>query len=174
MTQRDDSLLVIMGVSGCGKSTVGKRLADRLGYPFLEADDFHPPSNIRKMSGGEPLTDHDRGPWIDAIINAVDRVEADCAVLACSALTPFVRSRLEMCSRKLAYIALDTSRVDLVKRLTARDHFMPVTLLQSQLDALSIPKDAILIDADQPVEMCVSQIVQHIATRLPHPAIHSS
>ena len=140
-------LIVVMGVSGCGKSTVSACLAETHNWPFLEADDFHSDANIAKMSSGTPLTDEDRVGWIEDIAKAVSERREPVIVLACSALTPMVQSRLKQIPRDILFLHLNTRSVDMFERLSKRDHFMPPSLLASQYDALSVPEGAIDIDA---------------------------
>ncbi|GHA89578.1 gluconokinase [Algimonas arctica] len=153
------SLIVIMGVSGCGKSTIGRALAAKNAWPFLEGDRFHPAENIEKMASGTPLTDQDRVAWMDGICCAVDAHAAPVLVLACSALTPFVRNRLGQIGRNLIYAHLKTDSVDMVERLGFRDHFMPAQLLSSQYAALSVPDGAYEFDASKPADRIVVQMM---------------
>lgn len=128
-------VIVVMGVSGAGKSTVGKLLADRLGLPFGDADDFHPPSNVALMSAGRPLSDADREPWLHAIGEWL----AECkstggAVMACSALKRWYRDLLREYSHDAWFLHLTGIRRALAARMDKRaDHFMPASLLDSQL-----------------------------------------
>lgn len=156
------TLIVIMGVSGCGKSTIGANLARQNGWTFLEGDDFHPSENIQKMVSGKGLTDQDRRAWVSAIAQAVDAHPAATLVLACSALTPFVRSRLDQTDRSPVYIHLKTESVDMVERLTRRDHFMPPDLLPSQRAALSVPIGASEFDAGKSPDVVISQIMDQL------------
>jgi gluconokinase len=158
------ALIVIMGISGCGKSTIGSALARQNNWPFLEGDDFHPPENIEKMASGTALTDDDRRAWVTAIMQAVDAHPEATLVLACSALTPFVRSRLAQTDRALIYIHLSTQSVDMVERLTRRDHFMPADLLPSQRASLSVPLGAYEFDASQAAD----EIVKGVMGQLEH------
>ncbi|MBK1828470.1 gluconokinase [Haloferula rosea] len=138
--------IVIMGVSGSGKSTVGPLLAERLGGPFLDADDFHPAENIAKMRSGIALTDADREPWLQSLRAriAAHPLEAPPLVLACSALKRAYRDSLRGSDGATAFIHLHGSRDQLAERLARRaaesDHFMPGSLLDSQLDALEPPE----------------------------------
>ncbi|WP_344529751.1 gluconokinase [Streptomyces albiaxialis] len=128
-----------MGVSGSGKSTIGERLAARLGLPFEDADDFHPPENVRKMSAGQPLDDADRAPWLAAMADWLsERVRSDeGAVLVCSALKQRYRDRLRRASPALFFLHLDGSEELIAERLRGRKgHFMPASLLRSQFEAL--------------------------------------
>ncbi|WP_431946692.1 gluconokinase [Actinacidiphila sp. bgisy167] len=126
-----------MGVSGSGKSTVGGLLAERLGVPYAEADDFHPPANIAKMSAGHPLDDEDRAPWLDAIAAWITGRGDRGGVVSCSALRRRYRDRLRKDSPGLFFLHLDGSEELIAARLAARTgHFMPAGLLRSQLEAL--------------------------------------
>ena len=155
--------VVVMGVAGSGKSTVGAALADRLGWTFLDADDFHPAANVDKMRRGEPLEEADRSPWLgrlnQVLRSHVDR--GDDVVLACSALTRSARGRL---ARGVAVrlVHLHVPREVLATRLSERaDHFMPAGLLDSQLDTLEVPgpDEALVVDADRPLDAVVDDIV---------------
>jgi gluconokinase len=159
MSSLPGSLIVIMGVSGCGKSTIGQALAEKNTWPFLEGDRFHPTENIEKMASGTALTDQDRAAWMDGICRAANADAAPVLVLACSALTPFVRNRLGQIERNIIYAYLKTDSVNMVARLSARDHFMPAQLLSSQYATLSVPDGAYEFDANQPSDMIVAQIM---------------
>ena len=131
--------LIVMGVSGSGKSTIGKALAERLGWTYEDGDDFHPPSNVAKMSAGQPLTDDDRWPWLRAIAAEIDRVAADGghAVIACSALKRAYRDILVHGRDDVRIVYLDGSRELIAERMAARkNHFMPPGLLDSQFATL--------------------------------------
>ena len=151
-------ILVVMGVSGCGKSTVGQLLASRLGCRFLDGDEFHPPQNVAKMGAGVPLTDADRRPWLQALNGKLQ--EQPNAVLACSALKESYRELLALGLAKCRFVHLRGS-IELIRsRLTDRRHrFMPASLLQSQFATLEQPQGAIEIDIAQPPERCVEEIL---------------
>lgn len=153
--------IIVMGPSGCGKSTVGSALAAKTGWPMVEGDDHHPPANIAKMSAGEALSDADRAAWLDQLIAAMDRLEAPTIVASCSALTPYVQSRLAQDSRRaIRFVLLDLTRDQLAERLNIRaDHFMAPELLDSQLKALSVPDGALVLSADRPVAELVGAII---------------
>lgn len=145
------TLIVIMGVSGAGKSTIGSALAAQNDWPFLEGDDFHPDVNVKKMAGGTPLTNVDREAWIDAMARAVRHQTNPILVLACSALNDFVRERLmQKCGRQVIWINLELSRETLLDRLKNRKgHFMKADMLDSQIEAFRPPVEAFSIQADK-------------------------
>jgi len=154
-------LIVIMGVSGSGKSTVGKSLADRLNWPFFDADDFHPQSNKDKMASGMPLTDQDRFPWLHLIVDRLSKEPN--SILACSALKSSYRSILNMASDEIKWAYLEGDYETIKKRMEERaGHFMKPDLLRSQFDTLEIPTDAIKVDVTLPVDHIVATITNHI------------
>lgn len=149
-----------MGVSGVGKTTVGRLLADRLGWEYLDADDFHSPANKEKMARGEPLTDADRAPWLDALALALrSRLDSGAgAVLACSALKRAYRRQLGV-GPEVRFVYLRADAETLRRRLEERKgHYFQPGLLASQLEALEEPSDAVAIDALAPPEAVASQI----------------
>ena len=151
-------ILVVMGVSGVGKTTIGRLVADRLGWRFIDADDHHPAANVAKMAAGTPLEDTDRWPWLDAL-NEILRKERD-AVLACSALRESYRKRLLAGLAETRVVFLEGSKALIASRLAARKHrYMPASLLDSQFATLEPPVDAIRIDVAQPVEASVAAIL---------------
>ncbi len=130
-------LIVVMGVSGCGKSTVGLALADRLRVPFRDADDLHPASNVAKMSRGIPLTDEDRAPWLVAVGQELAAHGAAGMVIACSALKVAYRDVLRQHAPAVLFVHLEASKQVIAKRMVVRsEHFMPLALLDSQLATL--------------------------------------
>ncbi|MGP4805954.1 gluconokinase [Agrobacterium cavarae] len=134
--------IIVMGVSGCGKSTVGAELAEELGMPFQEGDRLHPKANVEKMSAGTPLTDEDRWPWLDLVGAELRQgYEAGGVVISCSALKKSYRDRLRTaCGGPLAFVFLEGSVELLTRRMGARKgHFMPLSLLKTQLDTLEVP-----------------------------------
>lgn len=141
--------VIVMGVSGCGKSTVGALLAERLGCRFLEGDMFHDTAAVEKMRRGIPLTDEDRWPWLDRIGAAASE---GTIVVACSALRRAYRDRLRAAiPARTHFVMLDNSREEILRRLTARTHeFMPASLLDSQFATLERPS------ADEPVLVLLS------------------
>jgi gluconokinase len=129
-------IVVVMGVSGSGKSTVGRLLAADLGWPFAEGDDFHPPANVARMRAGQPLSDADRVPWLEAIA-AWTRDQHDGAVVACSALRHSYRDVLRGGGSDVRFALLSVERAAVAARMEHRlGHFMPASLLASQLDTL--------------------------------------
>lgn len=135
-------IVVVFGVSGVGKTTVGKVLAQNLGWEFYEADDFHPPANLEKMKNAIPLTDEDRRPWLARLRQLIEGCLAaqKNAVLACSALKRAYRDQLRV-SEQVSFVFLRASRARVVEHFRQRhDHFMPVTLLDSQFADLEEPK----------------------------------
>jgi gluconokinase len=154
--------VVLMGVSGSGKSTVGRLLAAELGCPFIEGDDLHDASSIAKMSSGQSLTDQDRWPWLDRIGHAMQASisKHSVVVVACSALKQSYREKLmHVVSAPLSFILLEASREELLTRLHNRsDHFMPARLLESQLAQLEPLEDsecALTLSASAPPsELC--------------------
>ncbi|UYQ66002.1 gluconokinase [Streptomyces peucetius] len=130
-------LIVVTGVSGSGKTTIGQKLAQRLVVPYAEADDFHPPRNVARMRAGVPLDDEDRRPWLDAIAGWLAEHTDGGGVVTCSALKRRYRDRLAAVSPDVFFLHLDGSAELIARRLEARrGHFMPARLLQSQIDAL--------------------------------------
>jgi gluconokinase len=142
-------VVVVMGVAGCGKSTVGPLIARALGADFAEGDTFHPPANVAKMSRGEPLDDSDRMPWLAAMADAIREWQAKekPTVLACSALRQRYREILAGGSAGVRFVFLRGSQATIADRIgRRRDHFMPPSLLASQFATLEEPEDAIAVD----------------------------
>lgn len=129
--------VVVMGVSGSGKSTIGEQLAARLGVPFIDGDALHPPENVAKMASGVPLTDDDRIPWLRAVGQALAATSPKGVVVACSALKRGYRDLIRSEAPEAVFAELDGDRALLAERMAARPgHFMPVSLLDSQLATL--------------------------------------
>ena len=162
-------IVVLMGVCGCGKSTIGRMLADETGWPFLDADDFHPAANVAKMRAGTALTDEDRWPWLDRLAAEMAAINArgGHAVLACSALKQAYRDRLAR-GGDVRFVFLKGDRATIEPRLAARaGHYMPVSLLESQLATLEEPANAMVIDIRTPVAAQVSAIRSDIDAAAP-------
>jgi gluconokinase len=170
-------IIIVMGVSGSGKSTVGAGLAAHLGIPFFEGDAFHPESNVDKMSNGIPLTDEDRRPWVAAIADALNTGAAPAlsalpssasAVLACSALTRFVRK--ELCARvhqPCLFVHLRGDKALIRARLEQRPaHFMKPGMLDSQFAALETPEDCMSIPVDRSAPEIIDEIERRLAALL--------
>lgn len=155
-------IVIVMGVSGCGKSTLGPLLASRLGYLFLDADEFHPPANVAKMAAGTPLSDADRQPWLE-LLNGKLRGQEN-AVLACSALKETHRQVLAQGLADCRFVHLCGS-IELIRaRLAGRRHrYMPGSLLESQFAALEPPAGAIEVDISKDAPHCVQAIAARLA-----------
>jgi gluconokinase len=153
-------VVILMGVSGAGKSTIGEMLASQLGWRFYDADDLHPDANKRKMSHAIPLTDKDRRPWLAAVRALVARCLAEgvSAVIACSALKQSYRELLAVDPAAVKFVYLRGDRALITERMAARRaHFMSAELLQSQFDTLEEPRDGITVDiAAKPEEIVAS------------------
>jgi gluconokinase len=154
------SVYIIMGVSGCGKSTVGELLANRLNIPFYDADDFHPEVNINKMSAGIPLNDDDRLPWLETLAASIKEwADNKGAVLACSALKASYRTILRSQYTDVIFVYLNASEEVIRNRFAQRsDHFMPDSLILSQFDALEVPTHAQQINAELPISEIIDLI----------------
>ena len=153
-------IVVVMGVSGSGKTVVGQALAKELGWPFFDADNFHPKENVAKMAAGTPLTDADRWPWLDRLAAEMKALEERgvSAVLACSALRQAYRDRISRAGN-VRYVHLSGDHDTIAARLAARkNHYMPPTLLASQQATLEAPTDAIVIDVSDAVPVQVAKI----------------
>jgi gluconokinase len=154
-------VVIVMGVSGSGKTTVGRALAAALGWRFVDADDLHPVANVAKMAGGVPLTDEDRWPWLERLHEALKAALAagEDLVVACSALKKAYRRYLEVDMARTRWVYLHAPREVLAERLRTRPrHFMPPSLLGSQLDTLEPPEGALPVDVTPPVDVVVSHI----------------
>jgi gluconokinase len=165
------TLLVLMGVSGVGKTTTGQRLAKKLGWEFRDADEFHPAANIAKMQSGTPLDDTDRWPWLDAIGNWIDQrlAHGGRAIVTCSALKRIYRERLLRARPDVRLVYLKGSKALIADRLTRRsDHFMPQALLESQFAALEEPRRderAIVVNVSQTPSQVVANIMRYVEPR---------
>jgi carbohydrate kinase (thermoresistant glucokinase family) len=163
-------ILIVMGVSGSGKSTVAGALAERLGWALAEGDDFHPPGNIAKMHAGTPLTDADRFPWLKSIVGWIDtRLKAgQSGIVTCSALKRAYRDLLSKGRPEILFVYLKGSPAVMAKHLAGRQgHFMPASLLASQFDTLEEPgsdEPVLTVNDDQPVEAIVDEIVRDLGS----------
>ena len=159
-------VIVVMGVAGTGKTTVGALLAGRLGWRYAEADDFHPAANVAKMAAGEPLTDEDRAPWLAAIGRWIDERAADGTpgVVSCSGLRRAYRDQLREGRPQVRLVLLDGTRELITRRLAARHgHFMRVEMLDSQFAALEPPQPdehVTQVSIDATPEQIVEEIVR--------------
>jgi len=158
-------VIFIMGVSGCGKSTIGKQLAQELNIPFFDGDDFHPEANIKKMSSGQALNDADRQGWLETLnVLAKKQLTKNSCVLVCSALKQKYRDTLNLdIETQTKWVYLSGYFDQIYNRVNKRpDHFMPSELLQSQFDTLEEPKDALKIDIALTPENIIKKIKAQI------------
>ena len=166
-------IIIVWGVAGSGKTTIGKALAVGMSCPYFDADDFHPAANIKKMASGQPLTDVDRLPWLKQLREIVDAHDGrKRAVLACSALTASYRSILGFGLPHVRSVLLDGSKTIVASRLLARtDHFMPAALLDSQFELLDRKHDGLTLSIEQAPEDLVQAITQWLENQSrPHPS----
>ncbi len=164
MTQR----IVVMGVSGCGKSSVGAALSGALGIPYRDGDDLHPAVNVAKMRAGEALTDADRWPWLDRVAQELARLAP--VIVGCSALRRAYRDRIRAgAGGPVLFVHLAGSREVIAARMAARSgHFMPASLLDSQFATLEPPgpdEAAITVDINQPLDRQVAEILRRLELR---------
>ena len=156
--------VVVMGVTATGKTTVGRAVAEALGAVFVEGDTFHPQANIEKMSAGTPLDDDDRRPWLRALADEIARIDqtGEVSVTACSALRKVYRDWLREGSSELFFVHLDSTFDVLLDRMKRRTHFMPPSLLQSQLDTLEplqADEAGVVVDDTQPLDAVIADSV---------------
>ena len=156
---------IVIGVSGSGKTSVGKSLAEHLGWDFYDADDFHPPANIEKMSNGMPLDDSDRVPWLASLHDLISSnlIHNKPGVLACSALKEHYRQRLLEGISGVQIVYLKGSYELIWSRMVRRkNHYMKAEMLKSQFDALEEPADALTVDISLPVEEIVQAVLKQM------------
>ena len=160
-------ILVVMGVSGAGKTTVGERIAQRLGWAFVDGDDLHPEANIEKMRGGQPLTDADRAPWLAAIGAWIDARAPEPGVVACSALKRAYRDALRAGRPQVRIVYLRGSQAEIAARLARRaGHFWPAKLLASQFADLEEPgpdENAIVADIAETPEAVTDAVIAKLS-----------
>lgn len=159
-------VIIVMGVSGCGKTTIGELLAEKLGWQFSDADEFHPAANVAKMSAGQPLNDDDRAPWLQAISEHI----SDClardvgAVVTCSALKKAYREVIVVDLERVKFVYLHGSRELLWERISGREgHFMKPAMLDSQLATLEMPEDALTVEITSKPEAIVASICDSLS-----------
>jgi len=163
--------IIVMGVSGSGKSTIGALLAEALGWPFADADGFHPAANVAKMAAGTPLTDADRWPWLDAIAAHIGaaRETGQPVVVACSALRRAYRERLRAGHGDLIFLHLSGAPAVIAERQAARQgHFMPPSLMASQFATLEDPAaeaDAVTVSVSASLHEVVATALEQLAAR---------
>ena len=157
--------IIVMGVSGCGKSSVGKLLAEKLGWDFYDADDFHPSINVKKMADGIPLDDSDRAPWLASLHELISSSlkQNQPGVLACSALKERYRQQLMEGNENIQLVYLKGSYELIWSRMsTRREHYMQPEMLQSQFDALEEPVNALTMDISGPVDDISLKVLEQI------------
>jgi len=159
-----NKIIILFGVSGCGKSTIGEALSKKTSIPFFDADDFHPTANVLKMKTGSPLTDADRLPWLIALNKKLlQESKKGGAILACSALKESYREILREGLAKIpTWVLLNGTFDFILHRINSREgHFMPTSLLQSQFDTLEVPEYALSVDVRKSVEVLVEEILRN-------------
>ena len=165
----DPLIIILMGVSGSGKTTVGTRLAAELGWTFYEGDDFHPPANVAKMATSMALTDEDRQPWLARLSNLIDSClqQGRSAVITCSALKESYREQLRRENQRVQFVYLKGEYDTIFHRMASRrDHYMKPGMLRSQYDALEPPTgdEAIIIGVENDVKTIVEKIREAVRT----------
>jgi gluconokinase len=161
-------VLVVMGVSGSGKSTIGNKLATHLGWPFEEGDSLHPAANVAKMAAGHPLTDEDRWPWLERVADWIDGQldTGENGVVTCSALKRSYRDLINRRGTGVEFVYLEVSKTTLEKRVENRpEHFMPASLLDNQLATLEVPTDdepCIRVNAGPDARLVTDEVLREI------------
>jgi gluconokinase len=177
-TARPPVWAVVMGVAGCGKSTLAQRISTRLQLSFIEGDDFHPTSNVQKMRQGTPLTDDDRKDWLNTLVHQLQACPQG-AVLSCSALKRSYRERLRAALPQLRFIYLEISEVEAGERVRARaaNHIFPTSLVASQFASLQAPVDEDLVlhlqASTAPDTLCQQACDWLLGASLEHPTLRS-
>ncbi|NAW69780.1 AAA family ATPase [Vibrio sp. V27_P1S3P104] len=164
--------IIVMGVSGCGKSTIGALIAQRLGAKFIDGDDLHPRANIEKMRRGEPLNDHDRAPWLERIRDAAFSLEnkSEQGIIVCSALKKAYRDQIREGNQHVTFLFLDGDKSLIIERMRARQgHFMKSDMLDSQFATLQRPsaeeKDVLTINIARDIDGVVEQAIAALQQR---------
>lgn len=159
--------IIVMGVSGCGKTTIGKMLAEKLGMAYMESDNYHSKEDIQKMSSGIPLTDEDRWPWLFKLHASLVENERNgqSVVLACSALKASYRQLLAENLKNVWFVYLKGSFKLIFERMQSRQHYMKADMLQSQFEDLEEPDIAIFIDINNSPDQIVNEIINHLSIR---------
>lgn len=162
-------VIIIMGVEGTGKTTIGKMLAQKLGWKFYDADDYHPKRNIEKMRSGVPLNDEDRWPWLKEVRKLIDSSLNinEPSIIACSALKSSYRQYLKQQEEKIIFVYLKGDKNTILKRLASREkHFAGTQLLESQLQTLEEPEGAIACDISGEPEVITDYIIEKLELSL--------
>lgn len=161
------SAVIVMGVSGCGKSTVGRMLSEKLNWVFIESDDYHSAEDIQKMSNGIPLTDEDRWPWLNRLHDLmVDfSTQGQPVVLACSALKQSYRNLLAQGLDNVLFVFLKGDYDLIFERMKSRNHYMKAGMLRSQFEALEEPLDALVLEINEPPMEIAEKILHHLNPR---------
>ncbi|MEX2456878.1 MAG: gluconokinase [Balneolaceae bacterium] len=157
--------IILMGVSGCGKTSIGKLLAEKLNVPFYDGDDFHPEVNVEKMRSGKPLNDQDRHPWLETLADQIEKMnQKKGGVLACSALKQSYRETLKkVANSPVIFVYLKGDRELIADRLSEREgHYMPPKLLDSQFKDLEEPESSITVPINQTPEKIVKEIIDKL------------
>lgn len=163
--------IIFMGVSGCGKTTIGKMTAETLGVPYYEGDEYHPQENVQKMSCGIPLNDEDRDGWLQRLSELIHGklAKEESGVLSCSALKKKYRNRLRVDPDRVHFIYLKGSYDLIRERMEKRTkHYMPADLLKSQFETLEEPNEAFTIEIDQTPDEILSQVILYITNKIYH------
>lgn len=162
-------VFIVMGVSGCGKSTIGKLLAAEFEFSFFDGDDYHPEENVKKMSSGIPLNDEDREGWLRSLNKLAKKYSDKGAVIACSALKKSYRNSLmKALKNQMEFVYLEGSKEEILSRLEERKgHFMPPGLLDSQLDTLEVPLHSITVSIKETPTKIVSEIIRKYKSKKP-------